>query len=121
MKFKRKGAYAKAVARTTGLYQYNGVLLVRGNFTQEEVDEFNKGLVKPGTVHEWTKFLKDKHEPYQKIINDEEMDEKYKYSNRSSKEDLEEYGRTVGIELDRRKTKKSLLKQIKDFLQKRGK
>jgi len=117
MKFKRKGAYAKAVARTTGLYQYNGVLLVRGNFTQEEVDEFNKGLVKPGTVNI---NGVDNSEPYKRILNDKEMDEKYKYSNRSSKEDLEEYGRTIGIELDRRKTKKSLLKQLKDFLQKRG-
>jgi len=117
MKFKRKGAYSKAIARTNGLYQYNGVLLVRGNFTQEEVDEFNKGLeevrlgdVKLGVVNPDT---------YQKVINDEEMDEKYKYSNRSGKKDLEEYGRTIGIELDRRRTKKSLLRQLKDFLKRK--
>ena len=37
------------------------------------------------------------------------------YSNRSSKDDLEEYGRTIGIELDKRKSKSSLLKQLKEF------
>ena len=42
-------------------------------------------------------------------------DEAKSYSNRSSKDDLEEYGRTIGIELDKRKSKKSLLKQLKDF------
>jgi hypothetical protein len=43
------------------------------------------------------------------------VDEAKSYSNRSSKDDLEEYGRTIGIELDKRKTKKSLLRQLKDF------
>ena len=42
-------------------------------------------------------------------------DEAKSYSNRSSKDDLEEYGRTIGIELDKRKTKSSLLKQLKEF------
>lgn len=94
MKFKKKGVYAKAVAKRNGLFQVNGVLLIRSKFTQKEVDEFN-GKKK-------------------KVSHD--VCEVHKYSNASSKEDLEEYGRTIGIELDRRKTKKSLLKQIKDFL-----
>jgi len=43
------------------------------------------------------------------------VDEAKTYSNRSSKDDLEEYGRTIGIELDKRKSKSSLLKQLKEF------
>ena len=39
-------------------------------------------------------------------------------TNRSSKDDLEEHGRTIGIELDKRKSKKSLLKELKDFVKK---
>ena len=62
-------------------------------------------------------------EPHTQAFVDEWMGVKPKkkkseaasYSNRSSKDDLEEYGRTIGIELDKRKTKKSLLRQLKDF------
>ena len=34
-----------------------------------------------------------------------------------SKEELEEYGRTIGIELDRRHSKKKLIKQLEDHKQ----
>jgi hypothetical protein len=94
MKYKKVGPWAKAVAKTTGLYQENGVLLIKGKFTKKEVDEFNG----------------------KKSISKKKVDEKHSYSNRSSKEDLEEFGRTQGIELDRRKSKKSLLKELKNFL-----
>ena len=33
-----------------------------------------------------------------------------------SKKELEDYGRTVGIELDRRHSKKDLVKELKDVL-----
>ena len=33
-----------------------------------------------------------------------------------SKDELEDYGRTVGIELDRRHNKKKLIKELKDHL-----
>ena len=46
------------------------------------------------------------------------VDEAKTYSNRSSKDDLEEYGRTIGIELDKRRSKKTLLRQLKDFVKK---
>ena len=35
-----------------------------------------------------------------------------------NKKALEEYGRTVGIELDRRKTKKDLIKDVKEQIEK---
>ena len=34
-----------------------------------------------------------------------------------SKDELEDYGRTVGIELDRRLSKKKLVKQLEDHIQ----
>ena len=36
-----------------------------------------------------------------------------------SKEDLEDYGRTVGIELDRRHNKGKLIKELTDFIKKK--
>ena len=33
-----------------------------------------------------------------------------------SKDELEDYGRTVGIELDRRHNKKKLIKQLQEYL-----
>ena len=33
-----------------------------------------------------------------------------------SKEELEEYGRTIGIELDRRHTQKNLIKQLEEHI-----
>ena len=85
-----KGMFpAGTTASLGGFHGPNGELLLGVEFTQEEVD--NRNGVKP------------------------KKDEAKSYSNRSSKDDLEEYGRTIGIELDKRKTKKSLLKQLKDF------
>ena len=81
-------------ASLSGFHGLNGELLVGIEFTQAEVDEWNG--VKPK----------------------KKKSEAASYSNRSSKDDLEEYGRTVGIELDKRKTKKSLLRQLKEFVKK---
>ena len=36
-----------------------------------------------------------------------------------SKEDLEDYGRTVGIELDRRHNKGKLVQELTDFIKKK--
>ena len=38
------------------------------------------------------------------------------YFNAMSKDELEDYGRTVGIELDRRHNKKKLIKELEDHL-----
>ena len=35
--------------------------------------------------------------------------------NKMTKAELEEYGRTIGIELDRRKTKANMIKDLNDF------
>ena len=93
-----KAAYpADWIATTDGFVSPAGELLSIEPHDQAFIDEFNG--VKP-------KKKKKK------------IDEAKTYSNRSSKDDLEEYGRTIGIELDKRKSKKSLLKQLKDFVKK---
>jgi len=82
------------VAKSDGFYSPSGELLSIEPHDQAFIDEWNG--VKPK----------------------KKVDEAKSYSNRSSKDDLEEYGRTVGIELDKRKSKKSLLRQLKEFVKK---
>ena len=92
-----KGRYpVGTVASKDGFCSPTGELLVIESHDQAFIDEWNG--VKP----------KKK----------KKVDEAKTYSNRSSKDDLEEYGRTIGIELDKRKSKKSLLRQLKDFVKK---
>ena len=79
------------VAGKDGFYSPSGELLSIEPHDQAFIDEWNGVKPKP------------------------KKDEAKSYSNRSSKDDLEEYGRTIGIELDKRKSKKSLLRQLKDF------
>ena len=74
-----------------GYISPGGELIMAVNLTQEEVNAWNG--VKPK----------------------KKKSEAASYSNRSSKDDLEEYGRTIGVELDKRKSKSSLLKQLKEF------
>ena len=74
-----------------GFYSPDGELLNSESHTQAFVDEWNGVKPKP------------------------KKSEAASYSNRSSKDDLEEYGRTIGVELDKRKSKSSLLKQLKEF------
>ena len=82
------------VAKSDGFYSPSGELLSIEPHDQAFINEWNG--VKPK----------------------KKVDEAKSYSNRSSKDDLEEYGRTIGIELDKRKSKKSLLRQLKDFVKK---
>jgi len=82
------------VAKSDGFYSPSGELLSIEPHDQAFMNEWNG--VKPK----------------------KKVDEAKSYSNRSSKDDLEEYGRTIGIELDKRKSKKSLLRQLKDFVKK---
>ena len=44
--------------------------------------------------------------PYESDVSIDEM----------SKDELEEYGRTVGIELDRRHSRRKLIKELKEYL-----
>jgi hypothetical protein len=85
------------VAKSDGFYSPSGELLSIEPHDQAFIDEWNGVKPKP---------------------KKKKVDEAKTYSNRSSKDDLEEYGRTVGIELDKRKSKKSLLRQLKDFVKK---
>ncbi len=82
---------AGTVAKSDGFYSPSGELLSIEPHDQAFLNEWNG--VKPK----------------------KKVDEAKSYSNRSSKDDLEEYGRTIGIELDKRKSKSSLLKQLKEF------
>jgi hypothetical protein len=96
MPLEKVGWLATGTADAGGIVSPTGERLVAAALTQEEQDKFNG--VKP----------KKK----------KKVDEAKSYSNRSSKDDLEEYGRTVGIELDKRKSKKTLLAQLKAFVKK---
>ena len=87
---------AGTLAGIDGFYSPSGELLVIEPHTQAFVNEWNGVKPKPK----------------------KKKSEAASYSNRSSKDDLEEYGRTIGIELDKRKSKKSLLRQLKDFVKK---
>jgi hypothetical protein len=87
---------ADTIAKSDGFYSPSGELLSIEPHDQAFIDEWNG--VKPK--------------------KNKKVDEAKSYSNRSSKDDLEEYGRTIGIELDKRKSKKSLLRQLKDFVKK---
>jgi len=53
-------------------------------------------------------------------VEPEVEEEKYESDvsfNDMSKDELEDYGRTVGIELDRRHNKKKLVKELEDYLE----
>ena len=96
MAISRTGRLADSIATPNGIISKDGEMLVRndGGFyihSQEFMDNWNEVKPKP------------------------KKDEAKSYSNRSSKDDLEEYGRTIGVELDKRKSKSSLLKQLKEF------
>ena len=101
MAIRRTGRLADSIATPNGIVSKDGEMLVRndGGFyihSQEFMDNWNEVKPKPK----------------------KKKSEAASYSNRSSKDDLEEYGRTVGIELDKRKSKKSLLRQLKEFVKK---
>lgn len=91
MPLEKVGWLSNGTADAGGIVSPTGERLVAAALTQEEQDKFNG--VKPK----------------------KKKSEAASYSNRSSKDDLEEYGRTIGIELDKRKSKSSLLKQLKEF------
>ena len=94
MPLERVGWLATGTADAGGIVSPTGERWVAAALTQEEQDKFNGVKKKP---------------------KKKKVDEAKSYSNRSSKDDLEEYGRTIGVELDKRKSKSSLLKQLKEF------
>ena len=59
-----------------------------------------------------------KTEPAVVVEPDPVVEEKPLNFDKMSKSELEIYGRTVGIELDRRHNKKALVKELKDELKK---
>ena len=96
MAIRRTGRLADSIATPNGIVSKDGEMLIRndGSFyihSQEFMNNWNGVKPKP------------------------KKSEAASYSNRSSKDDLEEYGRTIGVELDKRKSKSSLLKQLKEF------
>jgi hypothetical protein len=85
MKYKKTGQFVKAVAKKNGIFQQNGVMFIKGDFSQAECDEFNG--VKTNT--------------------------KSKNINEMNKIELELKARTKGVELDRRKKKSTLTEKVK--------
>ena len=82
-----------------------GELYASGGFTQEQIDEFN------GVAEVITEVPKPVIQTLTEApIGDKSLDE-------MTKVELEALGRTHGVELDRRKSKKSLLGQIKNLFE----
>ena len=52
---------------------------------------------------------------YEEVIEEELYESDVSFHDMSKKE-IEEYGRTVGIELDRRHSKKRLIQELEDYL-----
>jgi hypothetical protein len=82
-----------------------GEVYKSGGFTQEQIDEFN------GVAEVITEVPEPVIQTLTEApIGDKSLDE-------MTKVELEALGRTHGVELDRRKSKKSLLGQIKNLFE----
>ena len=53
---------------------------------------------------------------YEEVIEEEEVYESDVSLHDMSKKELEDYGRTVGIELDRRHSRKRLVQELEEYL-----
>ena len=87
------------VATTEGFLGPHGEVLLGVEFTQEEVDNFN------GTSSDLPETGAS--------TTSSASPEVSKVTAKSTKEEMENAGRELGIELDRRKSKKSLWSQLK--------
>ena len=81
-------------------------LLISRNFTAEEIDEYNGNE---------TMMLKESPTTMQEAKAHMTADLQYDLDSMSKKQ-LEELGRTRGIELDRRKNKEDLIEELKEVL-----
>ena len=99
---------AKTTATTRG-YEIDGELLKAARLSQEQIDEWN-GTSAPAPVEMITEA-----DP---VVEEVEVivEEDAPALEDMTKAELEALGREHGVELDRRKTKKSLISQMKGIL-----
>ena len=83
------------------------VLQPDGSYKWQEAELIHSGKVVEPVVES---------EPEEIVITDEPVVEQTNDFESMTKKQLEEFGRTIGIELDRRQNKKALIKELEEKL-----
>ena len=83
------------------------VLQPDGSYKWQETELIHSGKVVEPVVEP---------EPEEVVVNEEPIVEKANDFESMTKKQLEDFGRTIGIELDRRHNKKVLIKELKEKL-----
>ena len=83
------------------------VLQPDGSYKWQEIELIHSGKVAEPVVEP---------EPEEVVVNEEPIVEKANDFESMTKKQLEDFGRTIGIELDRRQSKKVLIKELEEKL-----
>ena len=83
------------------------VLQPDGSYKWQETELIHSGKVAEPVVEP---------EPEEVVVNEEPIVEKANDFESMTKKQLEDFGRTIGIELDRRQNKKVLIKELEEKL-----
>ena len=83
------------------------VLQPDGSYKWQEIELIHSGKVAEPVVEP---------EPEEVVVNEEPIVEKANDFESMTKKQLEDFGRTIGIELDRRQNKKVLIKELEEKL-----
>ena len=83
------------------------VLQPDGSYKWQETELIHSGKVAEPVVEP---------EPEEVVVNEEPIVEKANDFESMTKKQLEDFGRTIGIELDRRNSKKVLIKELEEKL-----
>ena len=83
------------------------VLQPDGSYKWQEIELIHSGKVVEPVVEP---------EPEEVVVNEEPIVEKANDFESMTKKQLEDFGRTIGIELDRRQSKKVLIKELQEKL-----
>ena len=83
------------------------VLQPDGSYKWQEIELIHSGKVAEPVVDP---------EPEEVVVNEEPIVEKANDFESMTKKQLEDFGRTIGIELDRRQSKKVLIKELEEKL-----
>ena len=83
------------------------VLQPDGSYKWQETELIHSGKVVVPVVEP---------EPEEVVVNEERIVEKANDFESMTKKQLEDFGRTIGIELDRRQSKKVLIKELEEKL-----
>ena len=83
------------------------VLQPDGSYKWQEIELIHSGKVAEPVVEP---------EPEELVVNEEPIVDKANDFESMTKKQLEDFGRTIGIELDRRQSKKVLIKELEEKL-----